>query len=123
MSLRCLCCILLFLAGPALADNKPLRFEITPFGGYRIGGSFDVEDEQGNELRSTDFKEHASYGLGLALYRDPNGFYCGHKFGSEGISAVWFCEEDEIKVYSPDRSLVLVAQADDASPVPLRRAA
>ncbi len=60
---------------PLTASADRARFEVAPFGGYRIGGSFDVEDEQGNELRSTDFKEHASYGLGLALYRDPNGFY------------------------------------------------
>ena len=58
---------------PAHADKR--RFEVAPFGGYRIGGEFDVEDEQGNELRSADFEEHSSFGLGLALYRDPNGFY------------------------------------------------
>ncbi len=64
---------LVLVAQSALAD-RPL-FEVAPFGGYRIGGEFDVEDERGTELRSADLDEGASWGLGLALYRDPNGFY------------------------------------------------
>ena len=61
------------IGGPARAD-KP-RFEIAPFGGYRIGGDFDIEDDDGAQLRSVDLEEDVSFGLGLALYRDPDGFY------------------------------------------------
>jgi hypothetical protein len=64
---------LVLITETAWAD-RPL-FEVAPFGGYRIGGEFDVQDEQGSELRSADLEEDASWGLGLALYRDRNGFY------------------------------------------------
>ena len=47
-----------------LAENR--RFEVTPFAGYRIGGDFDVEDEQGVELRSADLEEDVSWGIDLA---------------------------------------------------------
>ena len=65
--------ILFANATPAWADNP--RFEVTPFGGYRIGGSFDVEDDQGFELTSADLDDDVSWGVDLALYRDPRGFY------------------------------------------------
>lgn len=55
-----------------------------------------------------------------ALIRD--GLYCGHRFYCQEYSAVWFCEENEIKVYDKDRKLLRV---DCLSlPIePLRRAA
>jgi hypothetical protein len=28
-----------------------------------------------------------------------NGQYCGHRYLSSGLAAVWFLEEDEIKIY------------------------
>lgn len=58
---------------PAMADAP--RFEIAPFGGYRVGGEFDVEDEQTLEKRSADLDEDVSWGVGLALYRDRNAYY------------------------------------------------
>jgi len=58
---------------PAHADTP--RFEVAPFGGYRIGGQFDLEDDQGTELRSVDLDNDFSWGLGLALYRDPDAYY------------------------------------------------
>ena len=65
--------VLVAMAAPAQADTPV--FEIVPFGGYRVGGEFDVQDEQGTELRSADLEGDVSWGLDLALYRDPNGFY------------------------------------------------
>jgi hypothetical protein len=61
------------IAGPALADRP--RFEVAPFGGYRIGGDFDLEDEQGLNLSNVDLESDVSWGLGLALYRDPDAYY------------------------------------------------
>lgn len=63
----------LVFSAPASADNR--RFEVTPFGGYRVGGDFDVEDEQGVELRSADLEEDVSWGFDLAYYRDRNAYY------------------------------------------------
>jgi hypothetical protein len=34
------------------------------------------------------------------LIRD--GFYCGHKFDVGDVHAVWFIEEDELKIFSAD---------------------
>ncbi len=41
-----------------------------------------------------------------ALIRD--GQYCGHRFTSRELSAVWFFEEDEVKIYGRDRQLIQV---------------
>jgi hypothetical protein len=65
--------VVLMFASPASADNR--RFEVMPFGGYRVGGDFDVEDEQGVELRSADLDEDVSWGIELAYYRDRNAYY------------------------------------------------
>jgi hypothetical protein len=65
--------IIILIPVQGWADNR--RFEVTPFGGYRIGGDFDVEDEQGVELRSADLEDDVSWGIDLAYYRDRNAFY------------------------------------------------
>ena len=44
---------------PVYAQDSAARFELTPFGGYRFGGSFEVEDSSD----SFDFEDSASYGL------------------------------------------------------------
>ena len=41
-----------------------------------------------------------------ALIRD--GQYCGHRFTSRELSAVWFFEEDQVKIYGSDRQLIQV---------------
>ena len=65
-----------FAGVSAAADDDPLpKFEIVPFGGYRIGGEFELEDAQGVSSGDVDFDSAASWGLGLGLYRDRNGFY------------------------------------------------
>ena len=65
--------IVILIPAHAWADNR--RFEVAPFAGYRIGGDFDVEDEQGIELRSADLEEDVSWGIDLAYYRDMNSYY------------------------------------------------
>lgn len=62
----------LLAAVPARAEGP--RFELTPFGGYRLGGSFDVEDDDGND-RSVDIDNGGSWGVDLGIYRDQSSFY------------------------------------------------
>jgi hypothetical protein len=52
------------------------------------------------------------------LIRD--GHYCGHRFSNDQFNAVWFFEENEIKVYDADRKLIRVESYRDDG---LRRAA
>ena len=42
-----------------------------------------------------------------------NGFYCGRRFAVEGAHAVWFCEENQIKVYGPGGNVLQVVQDAD----------
>jgi hypothetical protein len=44
---------------PAWAQQAPAKFELTPFGGYRFGGSFEIEDSSD----SYDFEDSTSFGL------------------------------------------------------------
>jgi hypothetical protein len=55
------------------------------------------------------------------LIRD--GHYCGHRFISGALSAVWFFEEDQIKVYDDAHQVIRVESVDRAEMQPLRRAA
>lgn len=52
------------------------------------------------------------------LIRD--GQYCGHRFSCDEFSAVWFFEENEIKVSDNSRSLLRVESLDQPT---IRRAA
>ena len=54
-----------------------------------------------------------------ALIRD--GQYCGHRFQSGKISAVWFLEESEVKIFGANRQLLCVESLTSESE--LRRAA
>jgi opacity protein-like surface antigen len=62
------------LAGPA-ARADGVRFEVTPFGGYRFGGDFDYVDPETEELKSADLESGGSWGIDLGLYRDQTSFY------------------------------------------------
>ncbi len=42
----------------------------------------------------------------VALIRD--GQYCGHRFTSRELTAVWFFEEDQVKIYGSDHRLLQV---------------
>lgn len=44
---------------PAAAQESPAKFELTPFGGYRFGGTFEIEESSD----SFDFGDSASFGL------------------------------------------------------------
>jgi len=60
----------------AVAQAEPPRFEVTPFVGGRIGGSFDVvEDETTGDETSVDLDNGGSFGVDLGLYAHPNGYY------------------------------------------------
>jgi hypothetical protein len=53
------------------------------------------------------------------LIRD--GAYCGRRFESPAGHAIWFVEEDQLKFYRPDGSVVRVV--DTAAEGPARMAA
>jgi len=60
-----------FHSTPAAAQDEPLKFEITPFTAYRIGGQFDEKDGDGQfELNETD-----AQGIMLNVLANPNGQY------------------------------------------------
>jgi hypothetical protein len=60
----------------AVAQAEAPRFEVSPFAGGRIGGSFDVlEDEATGDETSVDLDNGGSFGVDLGLYAHPNGFY------------------------------------------------
>lgn len=52
------------------AEQTP-RFELTPFVGYRVGGSFE-DDDTGESI---DLDDHASYGLIFNIMEKPNTQY------------------------------------------------
>lgn len=51
-----------------------------------------------------------------------NGFFCGHRFDMDGLSAVWFVEERQVKCFSRDGAVLSVLTPDMPSRA-LRRAA
>jgi hypothetical protein len=55
------------------------------------------------------------------LVRD--GQYCGRRFLTDTLQAVWFVEENELKFYGEDGSLLRVAVADAVSDQTHRAAA
>ncbi len=53
------------------------------------------------------------------LIRD--GYYCGRRFETDAGAAIWFVEENQVKVYRADGSMTQVLDAD--APLEERRAA
>jgi hypothetical protein len=47
--------------------------------------------------------------------------YCGRRFRMDTLQAIWFIEEDEIKVYAPSGEVVRVTSARDALQHPSQR--
>lgn len=39
-----------------------------------------------------------------------NGYYCGRRFHCDGLQAVWFVEESEIKFYDRDGAILEVIE-------------
>ncbi|MDG2385035.1 MAG: hypothetical protein P8N76_25410 [Pirellulaceae bacterium] len=52
-----------------------------------------------------------------------NGHYCGHRFESGPLSAVWFCEEDQIKFHGKDGDLLMVMKPSTVGTAAAQRAA
>jgi hypothetical protein len=64
-------------------------------------------------VREVISQHFAQQGVGLEelpcetiLIRD--GHYCGRRFKADGHEAIWFVEENELKFFHPDGSLVEV---------------
>jgi len=60
--------LMLLLALPAWANDKVLRYEITPFAGYRFGGSFE-DDETGQDY---DLDDDKAYGFIVNMMAEAN---------------------------------------------------
>jgi rhomboid family GlyGly-CTERM serine protease len=56
------------------ARAEPVRMEITPFAGYRIAGDLDI-NAAAEDANSGNTEDGSSWGIGVGLYRDPEGFY------------------------------------------------
>ncbi len=56
------------------------------------------------------------------LIRD--GYFCGRRFTSDGLQAVWFIEENEVKFYDRDGAIVEVLEltAENVTGEPRRAA-
>lgn len=61
----------LLASSPALTDESGLGLEITPTGGYRFGGTFQVDDAD----TSWDVNDSSSFGLIVNLPHDTNTRY------------------------------------------------
>lgn len=64
-------CLVLLAAGSGASAEEPPRFELTPYGGYRFGGTFE-DDDAGLEIELGD---DASYGLIVNLRDGPDTQY------------------------------------------------
>jgi hypothetical protein len=70
------CSLLMLLAGAAPeARAAGPEFEITPFGGYRIGGQFETPETQTAASQDVDLEDGGSWGVDIGLYRDRTSFY------------------------------------------------
>jgi hypothetical protein len=56
---------------PAAAQDKPLKFEITPYAAYRMGGNFDEQDGDGR----VDLNDSNAQGLMFNVKANHNGQY------------------------------------------------
>ncbi|MDH3806965.1 MAG: porin family protein [Gammaproteobacteria bacterium] len=56
---------------PAKAQDKPFKFELTPFAGYRVGGSFDEKDGDGR----VELNDSNAQGIMFNIKANPNGQY------------------------------------------------
>jgi len=63
--------ILLCLPTPSTAQENQFKFEITPFVAYRVGGSFDEKDGDGQ----VDLNDSSAQGIMFNIKANPNGQY------------------------------------------------
>jgi len=66
---------LAFPVMPGAAHAAGPRFEVTPFAGYRMGGSFERPETESSPARDVDLDDGGSWGVDLGLYRDGSSFY------------------------------------------------
>ena len=72
-ALACFALILLLPTVPAARAD--VRAEITPFIGYRMSGSFDVELADGSGTESVDVEDSSAWGIDVGIYATPDAFY------------------------------------------------
>ena len=66
----------LILLLPAVPSARAdVRAEITPFVGYRMSGSFDVESADGSGTESVDVEDSSAWGVDVGIYATPDAFY------------------------------------------------
>jgi hypothetical protein len=65
---------LLGVAPAAQAAEGPSA-EITGFGGYRMGGDFDLANPPAGVDESVDLEDSSSWGIDVGIYRDAISFY------------------------------------------------
>ena len=71
----CWWCVLGALSmGAAQAQERPFRFELTPYAGYRVSSDLEVEDAETGDEIDLDLDETGSFGLILNIPADyPTG--------------------------------------------------
>ncbi len=77
---------------PAMAGSDGQRrppFEITPFGGYRLGGSLDLNDPS---YRTLEFGDGGVYGLALGVHVEPV-----EGVGEAAVEVMWTHQESTLK--------------------------
>lgn len=67
--------VLALLTPASEARAADVRFEVTPYLGYRLGGGFDAEGPDGTSSESIDVEDGSSWGIDVGLYGRPDGFY------------------------------------------------
>jgi len=67
--------LLALLAAVPVARADGVFAEITPFAGYRTGGGFDVESQDGTSSQGVDVEDSSSWGIDVGIYATPDAFY------------------------------------------------
>jgi hypothetical protein len=69
------CLLLAALSALPVARADGIRAEVTPFVGYRIGGSFDAQAPDGTVSEGVDVEDSSSWGIDVGIYARPDAFY------------------------------------------------
>ena len=67
--------LLALLATVPVAQADGVFAEVTPFAGYRTGGGFDVESQDGTSSQGVDVEDSSSWGIDVGVYATPDAFY------------------------------------------------
>ena len=66
---------LVLLLATVPSARADVRAEITPFVGYRMSGSFDVERSDGSGTQGVDVEDSSAWGIDVGIYATPDAFY------------------------------------------------